>query len=230
MRMINRDEGSALPAIRELTSRLDEDRCTLRWIWPEGVEAVYIHRRGADYVATPPLGSEMSETEGIHSSLDQIRTDELKLYTRSEYKANNGYHDRIQGIGKISYTVYAATNREREQVLVRQPEGENRTEISTGKARIFYSIRQKGGWFSKYKSVQIIVTAEVAIAMDILCYVKKQGGMPVSKEDGTVYPFVNPFQAGRNVLPVIEIGKQDELRLFFTDGRKYGHTYALIPE
>lgn len=218
MRFIEGDEPSApVPVISELTHRVDEDRCTLRWRWPEGIQAVYIHKAPAGQEAagspdTPPPASG------------------LRLYTRDEYKANNGYHDRIQEIGQLVYTVYAGWSEQGETVLVKQRDGYNRTVASTGKAKIYYSVREKSGLFSKYKTVQITVTAEVPIAKDVLCYVKKQGGYPADREDGTVYPFVTAFAAGRNVLPVIEVGKQDHVRLFFTDGRKYGHTYVLIPE
>ncbi|WP_068613621.1 beta-mannanase [Paenibacillus tuaregi] len=220
MRFIDQDEPSApvpFPVIGELTHRVDDDRCTLRWRWPEGIQAVYIYKSpagsgGADYqTSVPPAG-------------------ELRLYTRDEYKANNGYHDRIQEIGQLVYTVYASWSEQGDTLLARQHDGANRTVASTGKAKIYYSVREKSGLFSKYKTVQITVTAEVPVAKDVLCYVKKQGGYPADREDGTVYPFVTPFAAGRNVLPVIEVGKQDHVRLFFTDGPKYGHMYVLIPE
>ncbi|MNH85966.1 hypothetical protein D3C87_474030 [compost metagenome] len=215
MRFIDGDEPSA-PVISELTHRVDEDRCTLRWRWPEGIQSVYIHK------APVRTDTDLSEELPTVSA--------LRLYTRDEYKANNGFHDRIQEIGQLEYTVFAGWTEQGEIILVRQHDGKNRTTASTGKARIYYSVREKSGLFSKYKTVQITVTSEVPIAKDVLCYVKKQGGYPASKEDGTVYPFVTPFAAGRNVLPVIEVGKQDHVRLFFTDGPRYGHTYVLIPE
>lgn len=65
---------------------------------------------------------------------------------------------------------------------------------------------------------------------DVLCYVKKRGGHPAGKEDGILFPFVQDFAPGRNVLPPIEIGKDDFVRIFFTDGKKYGLYYELVPE
>ncbi|MCE5170584.1 beta-mannanase [Paenibacillus profundus] len=207
------DADSTTPVIRGLSHSVDEDRCTLRWLWPDGVQAVYIHKTNAD--------ERMNE---------QPPTAGLKLYTKDEYKANNGYYDRIEGIGRLVYTVYACVMTSGETRLILQPDGENRIVMSTGKANIYFTIRQKSGLFKKYKTVQIQVTAEVPVAQDVLCYVKKQGGYPANKEDGTVYPFVESFAPGRNVLPVIEIGKDDYIRLFFTDGRLYGQLYELIPE
>lgn len=208
------EAGPETPVIRGLTHHIDEARCTLRWLWPDTIQAVYVHKAAADRPAAerPPAA-------------------ELKLYTRDEYKANNGYHDRIEGIGRLVYTIYACLLQEDgQQQLIVQPDDGNRIALSTGRARIYYSIRYKGGWFKKFKTAQIQVTAEVPLPADVLCYVKKHGGSPASKDDGTVYPFVEPFAPGRNVLPEIEIGKDDYIRLFFTDGRQYGQLYELIPE
>lgn len=201
------------PIIAALSGVIEDNLCTLRWLWPAGVQAVYIHKANADRSAAEPTSAAG-----------------LKLYTKDEYKANNGYHDRIDGIGRIIYTVYACINVGGEQLLVRQPDESNRKIISTGKAKIRYSLRMKSGLFKKYKTVEIQVVTEVPLAKEVLCYVKKQGGYPANREDGTVYPFVVDFAAGRNSLPAIEIGKDDYVRLFLTDGQKYGHLYELIPE
>lgn len=204
---------SSTPSIRELTHQMDEDRCTLRWRWPDGVQAVYIYRTAAD-----------------HPIEDEPVVNRMKLYTRDEYKANNGYHERTQDIGRWVYTVFASWMEGNEPVLIRQEDGHNVKVISTGKARIMYSIKQKSSFFQKYKSIQMRVTTEVTIHKEVLCYVKKQGSYPANKSDGTVYPFVQHFSPGKTILPVIEVGKNDFVRLFFTDGPKYGAMYELIPE
>jgi len=209
MKFIDAEPGS--PVISGMTRELEEDRCTLRWIWPRGIEAVYIRKTSAEQ-AEAAAGD----------------TGNLKLYTRAEYKANNGYHSRIEGIGRYSFTIYACQEGSGGPQLIFQQDGANRIEISAGRAKIYYTISDKSGFWRKFKSVQIQVTTEVPIAKDVLCYVKKQGGYPANKEDGLLYPFVAPFAAGRNVLPVIEVGKQDFIRLFFTDGRTYGQIYELI--
>ncbi|MNP17606.1 hypothetical protein D3C76_1100430 [compost metagenome] len=162
--------------------------------------------------------------------LEQPTINSMKLYTRDEYKANNGYHERTQGIGGWIYTVYACWLNDGEPVLIHQEDGQNRKQISTGKARILYSIKQKQRLFQKYKTIEMRVTTEVPISKDVLCYVKKQGSYPSNKTDGTVYPFVQHFNPGRNSLPAIEVGKNDYVRIFFTDGPKYGQIYELMPE
>ena len=211
MQFIHAD--STTPIIRELVHQVDEDRCILRWHWPDGIQAVYIHRAASDEA--------LLEAPAIHS---------LKLYTRDEYKANNGYHDRIQGVGGWVYTVFTCWVDQGESMLILQEDGQNRKLISAGKARIKYSIKQKQHLFQKYKTIQMRVTTEVPVAKDVLCYVKKQGGYPSNKSDGTVYPFVQHFDAGKTTLPAIEVGKNDYVRIFFTDGPKYGQMYELMPE
>lgn len=211
MRVI--DPQATTPSIREMTYSLDEDWICLRWRWPEGVQAVYIHKAPADEAG------------------DLVPPDvDLKLYTREEYKANGGYRERLDGIGRMLYTVYGCLIEDEELLLIHQRDDRNRLTVNAGRARIYYTVTQKSGLFRKYKSIQIQVKPETAISKDVLCYVKKQGGYPTSKEDGTVYHFLQDFAPGKNVLPVIEVGKDDYVRLFLTDGRKYGPLYELIAE
>lgn len=207
------DAGKDSPVISGLTRMMEEDRCTLRWTWPREIEAVYIGKLPAE------------QADSMAGDIGNA-----KLYTRAEYKANNGYHSRIEGIGRYVFTVYACLEGSGGPQLVLQQDGNNRIEISAGKAKIYYSVTEKSGFFRKFKTVQIQVTTEVPIAKEVLCYVKKQGDYPSNKEDGMLYPFVAPFAAGRNVLPAIEVGKQDYIRLFFTDGRSHGQMYDLISE
>lgn len=213
MRVI--EATSSTPIIRDMTHSLDEDRVCLRWRWPEGVQAVYIHK--GPVVSAGAAGRMPDEAD-------------LKLYTREEYKASGGYLDRLEEIGQVQYTVYAGLMEEDELELVFQQDGRNRLTVNAGRARIFYTISQKNSLFRKYKSIQIQVMAEAAVAKEVLCYVKKQGGYPANKEDGTVYHFLHDFVPGKNTLPVIEVGKNDYVRLFFTDGRKYGQFYELIAQ
>ncbi|WP_028547017.1 hypothetical protein [Paenibacillus taiwanensis] len=207
------EADTTTPVIKGITHSVNDDYSTIRWLWPEGVAAVYIQKANAD--------------EQLQLQPDP---DSLKLYTKDEYKANNGYFDRIEGFGRIVYTVFACVMTAGTAQLIFQPDGSNRVVMSTGKAKIYFSIRQKSTLFKKLKSVHIQVTTEVPVAKEVLCYVKKQGAYPANKEDGTMYPFVAPFASGKNVLPIIEIGKDDYIRLFFTDGRLYGQLYELIPE
>lgn len=214
-----RDAQPDDPVISELSYKIDDNRVVLRWQWPEGATVVYIAKQLADPGVN---GQEDAEALPPFSS--------LKLFTREEYKAAGSYRDRIDGIGRVRYTVYPAVREDRDTCVIRQQNGANRLELSTGKAKIRYAVHHKKGWFRSRKTVQIQVTAEVPVPQEALCYVKKRGGYPADREDGTLYPFTAPFAAGRNVLPAVEVGGDEYVRLFFTDGQKYGMVYELVPE
>lgn len=205
---------SDTPVISELSCQVEDDCCVLRWHWPPGLRAVYIARSAAD---TAPLAAVNAPGSG------------LKLYTRAEYKANGGYFTRLEGIGRHLYTVYAVLEGEEGPRLVRQADGANEIAVSAGKAKIRYALHYKNNWFKPVKAVTIRISAEVPVPREALCYVKKQGSAPASREDGLMYPFVSDFDAGSTILPPIEVGKQEYIRLFFTDGRTYGQLYELIP-
>lgn len=210
-----RDAQPDDPVISELSHKIDDNRVVLRWQWPEGVAVVYIAKQAAD---TGANGQNEAPTSG------------LKLFTREEYKAAGSYRDRIEGIGRVRYTVYPAVREAGETFVIRQQDGANQLELSTGRAKIKYAVHHKKSWFRSRKTVQIQVTAEVPVPQEALCYVKKRGGYPADRDDGTLYAFTAPFAAGRNVLPAIEVGGDEYVRLFFTDGQKYGTIYELVPE
>ena len=130
------DADPSVPLIRRLTLAVDDGYCTLRWLWPEGVEAVYVERL------------ELEMVEGGQSR-DQTVNGKLKLYTREEYKASNGYTDRMTGFGAIRYTIHVCRMDEDGPVLLRQQNDENTVIASAGKADIRFSIRYKSGFFQK---------------------------------------------------------------------------------
>ncbi|WP_172253431.1 beta-mannanase [Saccharibacillus deserti] len=219
------EAGPDSPVIRELTRRVSGDVCTLQWQWPSGADSVYIGRRALD--------ADLSGAGGTPSAPERSFSPDpsgLKLYTREEYKAAAGYRDRLDGIGRFAYTVYAVVPGAGEPVLVRQPDGSNTIETPAGRAKIRCAVREKKALFRPYKSVRIEISCEVPLGEDVLCYVKKSGAYPTGPQDGTVYPFGTPFPAGRTGLPEIEVGKNDFVRVFFTDGKKYGLLYELLPE
>ncbi|WP_311082952.1 beta-mannanase [Paenibacillus polymyxa] len=207
------------PIISELSHKIDDNRVVLRWQWPEGAAVVYIAKHSAD-----AGGNGQNEGEALPPFSS------LKLFTREEYKAAGSYRDRIEGIGRVRYTVYPAVREGGDTYVIRQQDGANQLELSTGRAKIRYAIHHKKSWFRSRKTVQIQVTAEVPVPQEALCYVKKRGGYPADRDDGTLYPFTAPFAAGRNVLPAVVVGGDEYVRLFFTDGQKYGTVYELVPE
>jgi hypothetical protein len=74
------------------------------------------------------------------------------------------------------------------------------------------------------------IMTETALDKELLVYVKKIGSVPISIDDGTMYPFVRDFPAGKTEQPEIEIGKDEYIRIFFSNGRKSAEIYELIPQ
>lgn len=208
------DEASGAGRITGLRRRTEEDETVLTWNWPQGVGFVYIYLFPAE--AEQPL--------------EERPTQAMKLLTREEYKTNAGYRVRLGGIGSYGCRVYPCERNEDGVVLLRQEDEDNMIRFSTGKARIRYSIRYGSGLFRKTRPVRIELTSETAVPKEALCYVIKEGALPLHREDGTAYPFIADIASGRNALPAIEVPKQHRIRLFLTDGRTYGERYELIPE
>lgn len=206
----------ALPdgGIRDVTHLLQDNECILNWYWPDGVPCVYIHKSLANQ----------------EFCLDDLDEKQLKLYTREEYKVHTGYRDKVEGIGKYTYRIFPCRVEAGKRVIIPQDNAENVIHITSAKAKIYFSIKTKKSIFQKHQTVKIEIFAEMPIPKDVLCYVKKEGSYPSSREDGIQYNFLNDFEPGRTKLPEIEIKKNDYIRIYFTDGKKYAEIYELIPE
>lgn len=200
--------------ITEMKQRVQENECIVTWKWPEGIQFVYIYSFLADAEIPPEKRQDRA----------------MKLYTREEYKAKMGYRVQMETIGRFAVRVYASERLDGQMIVYKQEDEDNIVRFSSGKARIRYSIKYGRAFFKKQKPVRIELNSEVYISKDVLCYVKKEGSFPLNKDDGLSYPFIHDILPGRNVLPEIEINKNDQIKLFFTDGKKYGEIYELIPE
>jgi hypothetical protein len=199
--------------ITEARFRVVDQIALLTWQWPKGIEFVYIVKS--------------SERNNIGPEYDLP----MKLYTKEEYKANAGYKDLIQSIGKVVVKIYPAIRENGEMILLNQENNMNEIEIKGQKAKIYYSITYSKGWFSKQKTVKMRIRPDIYLPKETLCYVKSEGKRPISVEEGTIYSFVHDFEPGhRNELPEIQVNKDDHIGIFFTDGKKYGEIYELIPE
>lgn len=184
------------------------------WQWPKQVETVYVY----------------SFSDGMEQPPEQLDTKRLKLFTREEYKTRLGYRERIEHTGVQGYRIFPCLLRSGKPVPIKQMDGSNYVRVSAGKAKLRYSIKYGNKWLSKYKTVRIQLFCEVPVPKEALSYVKKEGSPPANKEDGIAYPFLNDFAPGRHVLPEIEVGKNDYIRLFFADGKAFGELYELIPD
>ncbi len=198
--------------INDVSAELHDDELILRWKWPQNVSYVLIYKTTAHDKVSP----------------DKITEHNSKLYTREEYINENGYHEKIMAINLFTYAVFSYLRIEGKTMLVDQEEADNQITIATGRSNVYYSINTKRRLFSRRKAVQMVIRTEMNINKDVLCYVIKEGGHPVNREDGRIYPFAQNFRAGRNVLPDIDINANEYIKIFFTDGKRYGEIYNLI--
>ncbi|MEK8129921.1 hypothetical protein WMW72_18625 [Paenibacillus filicis] len=200
--------------ITKAASRLADGECLVTWHWPGDIQYVYIHSFGAG-------GEEAAATP------DELR---MKLYTREEYKVRGGYRLPADFIGVRYFRIYPCRMEQGQLTAFRQLDADNLARVSGGRAKIRYSIQYGFGWFGKHRPVQISLYCEIPVPKEALCYVKKQGGVPLHPDDGTRYPLLRDLQAGRSELPEIQIGRAEQVRLFLTDGRVYGDQFEVVPE
>lgn len=207
-----REQSSPSEQIKNINCVTDGNRCTLSWLWPRGVDFVYIYR--AKY--------------GDEFSIDDITRENAKLYTRDEYMEYGGYHETSNDIGRYTYYIMPLVRENGEMLLINQNASDNIVTISAGKVRINFSVKEKIKLIGGRKIVRITVTPDAPVLREVLCYVKKAGSIPTGVKDGMVFPFLQDFNAGENVMPEIEIGRDEYIRLFLTDNGAYGDIYQLI--
>ncbi|MBV7505684.1 beta-mannanase [Bacillus sp. sid0103] len=200
--------------IKNIRTTIRDSEVHLTWFWSKEIDFVYIYK---------------SSSENM-KPLHELSEQDLKLYTREEYKANQGYLGRIDAIGRTAYRILPCQKRDGKLIVFNQENDDNLIYISGSKARIYFSISYKNKLFQARKKVRISIMTELPLDKELLVYVKKNGGVPVSVDDGTVYPFVREFPSGKTVPPEIEIDKNEFIRIFFNDGKKSAQSYELIPQ
>ena len=200
--------------IRDMRKIIKESEIHLSWFWPNEIDFVYINKGPADQLK--PL-SELNESD-------------LKFYTREEYKSNQGYKGRVDGVGRYCYRILPCQNRNGKLVVFNQENDKNVIYITGTKSKIYFSIKNHKRFFKTKKIVKMSITTEIPLAKELLVYVKKRGGVPVSIEDGTKFPFIRDFDSGKNDQPEIEIDKDEHIRIFFSNGKQSAEIYELIPE
>jgi hypothetical protein len=201
--------------IRKLNYQIEGNKCVLRWDWPANLQYVYIYRSNLD--------------ENVDFAL--INLLKLKLYTRGEYKSNNGYHEQLGGhSGLLIYKVFACIKESNQSMIIEQDNSDNTIRIDSGKIPIYYLIREKPGWFGGYKKVYIQLRTESHIPKNSLRFVKKRGTYPISVKDGIAYSIPHELELGPYPLRPIEIKKNEYIRIFLSDSSNFGEFYELIPE
>lgn len=203
--------------IYDINYILDKEKITIRWRWPKDIDLVYILKTNIldDF------------------SVDNINKNNLKLYTKEEYKEFSGYCERIKEINQYKYYIFPAIEDKGDILLLKQNNGKNEIVINTGRPEIFYKIKELKSFmrvFSKEKTLQITINSDVDLKKDVLCYVKKQGSYPVNKDDGICFDFIDNICTGRSVMPEITIDKDEYIRIFIKDVDKYGNVYSLKKE
>ncbi|MFP5116363.1 beta-mannanase [Bacillaceae bacterium C204] len=200
--------------IKDIKKIIRDSEVHLTWFWSKEIDFVYIYKASSENM----------------KMLNEINEKDLKLYTREEYKANQGYQSRIDAIGRMAYRILPCQKRDGKLVVFNQENDDNLIFISGSKARIYFSISYKNRLFQARKKVRMSIMTELPLEKELLVYVKKSGGVPVSVDDGTVYPFVREFPSGKTVPPEIEIDKNEFIRIFFSNGKKSAQSYELIPQ
>lgn len=200
--------------IKDIQKTVRDSEVHLSWFWSKEIDFVYIYKVSADLIRP----------------IDELDDSDLTLYTREEYKTNQGYVGRMDSIGRYAYRILPCQKRDGKLIVFKQENDKNLIYISGTKARIYFSITYKNRLFQPKKRVKMSIMTELPLDRELLVYVKKSGGVPVSAEDGTVYPFVRDFPSGKTLPPEIEINKDEYVRIFFSNGRKSAEMYELIPE
>nr|WP_207714658.1 hypothetical protein [Clostridium tetanomorphum] len=193
---------------------MDKDKFTIRWKWPKDIDIVYILKT--------------DDIEGF--SIEYLEDKYLKLYTKEEYNEFNGYVETIKEIKQYKFFIFSAKEIEDDISLFKQQNGENEIIVSTGVPNIYYyvnEVKSIKSFFSKEKTVQIIINSDVDLKKDVLCYVKKKGSYPINKNDGIQFDFICEIYSGENIMPEIIISKDEYIKVFIKDIDKYGSAYNL---
>jgi hypothetical protein len=200
--------------IRDIKKTIIDMKAHVQWYWPSGIDFVYIHQTPAD----------------PGESLNEFEPHDLKLYTREEYKANQGLLINLDPMGQIALRIFPGKKVDGHLIVFRQDNDQNRLSINGSRAKVYFSITYKQRLFQTRKKVKMIINTELPVSKEQLVYVKKSGAVPLSLEDGTIYPFVRDIVPGKTILPEIEINKQEFVQIFPSKGNDAAQPFELIPE
>ena len=200
--------------IRDIEKTIIDMKVHVQWYWPIGIDFVYIHQTPAD--------------QG--ESLNEFELHDLRLYTREEYKANQGLFFNLETMGRITLRIFPGKKVDGHLIVFRQDNDQNRIYINGSRAKVYFSITYKQKFFQTRKKVKMIINTELPISKEQLVYVKKSGAVPLSLEDGTIYPFIRDIVPGQTILPEIEINKHEFVRIFLSKGNASAQPFELIPE
>ncbi|WP_127581417.1 hypothetical protein [Paenibacillus koleovorans] len=207
-------EPQAHTRIMNAKGQRHQGECLLTWEWPRDIQHVYV------YPYKP----------GEELAVEELLREHMKLVTREEYRASAGFREKSEFIGTRLYRLFPCVKEEGGLKLIAQLDQDNLVQIKGDRAQIRYSIQYGFHWFGKLKPAHIELFCEVNVPKGVLCYAKKPGSEPLSKDDGVMYMFGREFQQGRQKLPQFEVGRDEYVRVFLSDGKQYGDAFELIRE
>ena len=198
------------PKISDIKATINEGQVNLTFKWPNELEQLYIYKQ------------------------DILRNEEIdwekpyRKYTKNEYACFGGFKDQDASNAMSKYVLCPYIHNDLESYLVRYENRCNEVEVISHRIEIHYEICEKKKLFSKRKSVQMQVFCEVPLTKHYLCYVKKKGNIPLGLEDGIQFQFISDFEVGENVLPEIEVEKDEYVRIYLTDEIPYKEAYRIM--
>ena len=206
-----RELESLEQGIKLVKCEMEKERFILKWQWTKGCDIVYIFK------------SKALDDIGI----DDITVENTKIFTREEYIEFNGYTENIREINQYKFMIFKGEQTNGELTLVKQQDGENEVIVCTGMPDIFYKVIERKSLFNKNKKIQMKIICDAPFKKDVLCYVKKQGNYPTSLDDGIKFDFIGDFNPGVNEMPSIEIRRDEFVKIFIKDIKRYGSAYNL---
>lgn len=198
------------PKISDIKAHVSEGQVTLTFKWPNELEHLYIYKQSI-------LKDEEINWEKPY-----------RKYTKNEYACFGGFKDQDAGSAMSKYILCPYIHNDLGSYLVCYKDRCNEVEVISHRIEIRYEIHEKKKLFSPRKLVQMQVFCELPLPKQYLCYVKKRGNIPVGLEDGMQFQFISDFEAGDNILPEIEVEKDEYVRIYLTDEIPHKEAYRIM--
>ncbi len=195
--------------LTNIKTHIEDERVTISFKWPNELEQVYIYKRNLL----------------VQEAVDFDRP--FRKYTKNEYVCFGGFVDQQVGLGVMEYWICPYFKEAEEGYILDFPDNSNKIKVMTKKIAINYQLNEKKKLFSRTKLVQMHIFCEMDLPRETLCYVKKKGSIPVNSQDGMQFKFIEDFVAGDNILPEIEIDKEEYLRIYLSDEVEYKEIYGV---
>lgn len=198
------------PKISDIKVHIEGGKVSLKFNWPNELEMLYIYKANL--------------ANGEEIDLDKP----YRKYTKNEYSNFGGFIDDAADGGIVKYVLCPYRHDGFEEYLVTFENKENEVCVIASRIEVRYELHEKKKLFGKQKKVQMQVFCEKEIPKEYLCYVKKKGSIPVGLADGMRFQFIDDFSAGNNLLPEVEIDKDEYIRIYLTEEVPYQEAYRVI--